>query len=143
MDKPVQAYYIIPEIALFKGIEDPENHLTTFYAQMIISGGTNAIQCKMLMGTFTGITLQWFSGILDGQITSFSQFSMMFRESFSANKVKPLRIYDLFGVKQWEGESLKDYLNRFSTLTIRNMNLEVFSKVVMRLGFQKILVFLR
>jgi len=43
----------------------------------------------------------------------------MFREQFSANKVKPLRMYDLFCVRPREGEQLKDYLNRFSALTVR------------------------
>ena len=112
-------HYITPKIAFLTGIEDPENQLTTFNAKMIISEGTNVIQCKMFMDTFTSTTLQWFSGIPDGHITSFSQFPTMFREQFSANKVKPLRIYDLFDVRQREGESLKDYLNRFNALTIR------------------------
>jgi len=89
MDELVPAHYITPKIAFFHRDKDPKNHLTTFNARMIISGGTNVIQCKMFMATFTGTTLQWFSGILDGQIASFSQFSTMFREQFSANKVKP------------------------------------------------------
>jgi len=56
---------------------------------MIIFGGMDAIQCKMFIETFTGTILQWFSEIPDGQITFFSQFSMMFKEQFSANNVKP------------------------------------------------------
>jgi len=71
MDEPMPPYYITPKIALFFGVEDPENHLTTFKAQMIVFGGSDAIQCKMLMGTFTGTTLQWFSGFPYGHITSF------------------------------------------------------------------------
>ena len=119
MDEPVPPHYITPKIAFVTGIEDPKNHLTTFNAQMIISGGTDAILCKMFMGSFNGTTLQWFSGIPDGQITSFSKFSKMFREHFSVNKVKSSRMYDIFGVRQKEGESLKDYLNTFSVLTVR------------------------
>jgi len=49
----------------------------------------------------------------------FLSFSMMFREQFSASKVKPSRMYDLFGMRQREGDSLRDYLNRFSALTVR------------------------
>jgi len=119
MDELVPAYYITPKIAYFTGIEDPENHVMTFNAQMIIFGGTNAFQCKMLIEIFTGTTLQLFSGIPDGQITFFSHFSIMFRESFFANIVKPLRMYDLYGVRKREGQPLKDYLNRFNALTIR------------------------
>jgi len=119
VDEPVSAHYITQKIAFVTGIEDPENHLTSFNAQMIISGGTDAIQCKIFMGTFIGTSLQWFNGIHDGQITSFSRFSTMFKEQFSSNKVKRLRIYNLFSVRQREGEPLKDYLNRLSALTVR------------------------
>jgi len=67
------------------------------------------------MGTFTGTTLQWFSGIPDGQIIFFPQISRMFREQYAINKV----LYDIFNVKQREGEALKDCLNRFCTVTVR------------------------
>jgi len=43
----------------------------------------------MLMGTFTGTNLHWLSGILDGHITPFQQFSIIFKERFSANKFDP------------------------------------------------------
>ena len=58
MDKPMPPHYITPKIALFTGVEDPENHLKAFKAQMILSGGSDAIRCKMFMSTFTGTTLQ-------------------------------------------------------------------------------------
>jgi len=95
MDEPMPPHYITPKIAFFTGVEHPENHLTAFNAQMIIFRGSDVIRCKMFMGTFTGTTLQWFSGISDGQITFFPQFFRMFREQFSVNKVKPLRLYDI------------------------------------------------
>jgi len=43
MDELVPPHYITPKIAFFTGIEDPENHLTAFNAQMIISGGSDDI----------------------------------------------------------------------------------------------------
>jgi len=36
MDELVPPHYLTPKIALFSGVEDPENHLTTFKALMII-----------------------------------------------------------------------------------------------------------
>jgi len=99
-------------------VEDPESHLTAFNAQMITSGGSDVVRCKMLMGTFTGTTIQWFSGLPDGHISSFGQFSNLFREQFHANWVKPPVLYDLFNVRQREGETLKDYLNRLWALTV-------------------------
>jgi len=43
----------------------------------------------------------------------------LFREQFSANKVKPPKLYDLFSVRQREEKTLKNYLNRFCAVTIR------------------------
>jgi len=43
MDEPLPPHYITPKIAFFLGVEDPENHLTKFMAQMIIFGGLDAI----------------------------------------------------------------------------------------------------
>jgi len=119
MDELVPPLYITPKITLFTGVEDPENHLKALRAQMILFGGCEVIWCKMFMSTFTGTTLQWFSRILDGHITSFPEFSRMFKEQFSTNKVNSLQLCDLFNVRQSEGESLKAYLNRFCAVSVR------------------------
>jgi len=73
----------------------------------------------MFMGTFTGTTLQWFSGLPDDHITSFDQFSELFREQFFVNQAQPLISFDLFNVKQRQGESLKNYLSRFWAFTVK------------------------
>ncbi|XP_068498551.1 uncharacterized protein [Phaseolus vulgaris] len=101
---------------------------------MIIYGGIDAIQCKMFMGTFTSTTLQWFSGLPDGHITSFDQFSELFTEQFSINQVKPPILYDLFNVRQREGESMKNYLNRSWALTVKLQN---HDEVVMVNAFEQ------
>jgi len=88
----------------------------------------------MFMSTFTGTTLQWVSGLPDGHITSFAQFSRLFREQFSINQVKPPKLYDLFDVWQREEEPLKDYLNRFWALMVR---LQTYDKDVMVTAFEQ------
>jgi len=72
-------------IITFTGTEDPEAHIMAFYIQMMISGGTNAMHCKLFMGTFAGTTLDWFIGLPDGHITSFDQFATLLREQFIVN----------------------------------------------------------
>ena len=79
MNDVVPTSFMMPKI-FFTGTEDPEAHLTTFNAQMMISGGIDAMHCKMFMGMFTGTSLQWFIGLPNGHITSFNQFSALFRE---------------------------------------------------------------
>ena len=58
--------------ASFTGVEDPEAHLTAFHTQMMLSGGSDAVYCKLFMSTLSGIALEWFVSLPD--ITSFQQF---------------------------------------------------------------------
>ena len=43
----------------------------------------------------------------------------MFREQYLANKAPPPVSYDLFDVKQYQGETLKEYINRFWAQVIK------------------------
>ena len=97
-----------PISPFFSGVEDPENHLKAFRAQMIIFVDSDALRCKMFMGVFTGTNLQWFSGILDGHITSFPQFSRMLKEQFSTNKVNPHNCMIFFMSNRGKGSHSKN-----------------------------------
>jgi len=115
LDAVTLASFITPKI-IFIGTKDLEAHLTTFNAQMMILGGTNTMHCKMFMGT---LTLRWFVGLLDDHITSFDQFSELFREQFILNQAQPPVSFDLFGVEQRQGEPLKDFLTRFGVFVVK------------------------
>ena len=54
-----------------------------------------------------------------GHITSFQQFSKLFMEQYIVNRAPPVVSYDLFDVRQNQGESLKDYLSRFGAQVVR------------------------
>jgi len=57
--------------------------------------------------------LQWFVGLPDSHIISFNQFSALFKEQFIMNRERRHVPFDHFRVKERQGESLKDFLNRF------------------------------
>ena len=50
IDTPIPTS-IVPMKASFTGVENPEAHLTTFHTQMMLSGGSDAIYCKMFVST--------------------------------------------------------------------------------------------
>ena len=56
---------------------------------------------------------------MEQHITTFQQFFKMFVEQYIVNKAPPLVSYDLFDVRQYQGESLKDFLNRFGAQIVR------------------------
>jgi len=118
MDTVVSANMVAVK-ASFTGVEDPEAHLTAFHTQMMLSGGSDAVYCKVFMSTLSGTALEWFFSLPIGHITTFQQFSKMFVEQYIVNKAPPLVSYDLFDVRQYQGESLKDFLNRFGAQIVR------------------------
>ena len=75
--------------------------------------------CKLLMSMLAGATLEWFVSLLDGHITTFDQFATLFREQYLVNKAPTRLSYDVFDIKQYQGESMKDYLNRFGVQVVR------------------------
>jgi len=145
MDSVVPANTVAVK-ASFTGVEDPEAHLTAFHTQMMLSGGLDAVYCKVFMSTLSGTTLDWFVSIPTGHITTFQQFSKMFVEQYIVNKAPPLVSYDLFDVRQYQGESLKDFLNRFQAQIVRlpgkdeEMFVHVFKKGVLPGPFSESLI---
>jgi len=111
---------VVPVKASFTGVEDPEAHLTAFHTQMMLSGGSDDVYCKMFMSTLQGTVLEWFVSLPTGHITNFQQFSKLFVDQYIVNKAPPRVSYDLFDVRQYQGESLRDYLNRFGAQMVRS-----------------------
>jgi len=122
MEEPIPQNFVIPKIAPFTGSSDPELHLKAFQARMLISGGNDAICCKMFMGTLAEIALEWFNIILRSSINLFADFKHVFLERFSANRVKPVEMADMFDIRQNAEESLKQFLNRFTNISMRVVN---------------------
>ena len=86
---------------------------------MVLVGGSDAAKCKLFMSTLTGMAMDWFISLPDGHITAFRQLSRLFREQYLTNKAPPSVSYDLFDVKQYQGETLKEYINRFGAQVVK------------------------
>jgi len=118
LDAAIPNTFVGPK-AIFTGMEDPEAHLTAFHTQMVLVGGSDAARCKLFMSTLTGMAMDWFISLPSVHITSFQQLSQLFREQYLANRAPPPVSYDLFDVKQYQGESLKEYINRFGSQVVK------------------------
>jgi len=65
------------------------------------------------------MAMDWFISLPDSHITSFAQLSQLFREQYITNRAPPPVSYDLFYVKQYQGETLKEYINRFGAQVVK------------------------
>ena len=72
--------------ASFTGVEDSEAHLTAFHTQMMLSGGSDTVYCKMFMSTLSGIAMEWFVSLPEGHITSSLSFQSFSLSSTSLTK---------------------------------------------------------
>ena len=56
--KQVPLHFMVSKMAPYSGLGDPKAHLKAFGNQMLISGDSDTVRCKMFVGTFTETTLQ-------------------------------------------------------------------------------------
>jgi len=118
MDVVIPDTFVEPKVT-FTGTEDPKAHLTAFHTQMMLVGGSDVVRCKLFMSTLLGTTMDWFISLLDGHVTSFPQLTKLFKAQYIANRAPPSISYDLFDIRQYLGESLKEFLHRFKAQVVR------------------------
>ncbi|XP_057432493.1 uncharacterized protein LOC130725265 [Lotus japonicus] len=63
--------------------------------------------------------MAWFTTLPRGSIINFRDFSSKFLVQFSASKTKQITIDDLYNVRRLEGETLKQYVKRFSAASVK------------------------
>ncbi|XP_057437999.1 uncharacterized protein LOC130730105 [Lotus japonicus] len=103
----------------YNGKSDPKEHMLYFNTKMVITAASDAVKCRMFPATFKGTTMAWFTTLPRGSITNFRDFSSKFLVQFSTSKTKQVTIEDLYNVRQSEGETLKQYVKRFSATSVK------------------------
>ncbi|XP_057425615.1 uncharacterized protein LOC130718979 [Lotus japonicus] len=103
----------------YSGKADPKEHMLYFNTKMVISAASDAVKCRMFPATFKGTSMAWFTTLPRGSITNFRDFSSKFLVQFSASKTKQVTIEDLYNICQSEGETLKQYVKRFSAASVK------------------------
>ncbi|XP_074299130.1 uncharacterized protein LOC141630164 [Silene latifolia] len=111
--------FSVPKMTLFDGTADPCDHISQFKQKMMVTAATGASKeacmCKGFGSTLTGAALQWFVGLPNGAIGSFSDLVNAFNQQFSSSRRTPKQPSDLYRIVQEIGESIKDYVTRFNT----------------------------
>ncbi|XP_073129305.1 uncharacterized protein [Henckelia pumila] len=104
----------IPSLPEFDGTSDPQDHIDKFYAKADLYDITDAAYCKIFRTTLSGRALTWFNKLPSGSIANLEQLTDCFLQQFSINKKYPKTAAYLFTIIQKEGESLRDYVRRFT-----------------------------
>ncbi|XP_073137629.1 uncharacterized protein [Henckelia pumila] len=103
----------IENLPEYDGSGDPQDHLDRFYAKSNLYDFSDAAYCKIFRTTLANRALAWFNKLPAGSIASLEQLTQRFLHQFSINRKYPKTASYLFSVVQKEGESLREYVQRF------------------------------
>ncbi|XP_020424526.1 uncharacterized protein LOC109950370 [Prunus persica] len=81
---------------------------------MVLEGDDEALLCKLFPSSLSGSALIWFRQLKPRSIGGFTQLCEMFISQYICNQKRRKDVTILFSTKQSTGESLKDYLRRFT-----------------------------
>ncbi|GKV26836.1 hypothetical protein SLEP1_g36061 [Rubroshorea leprosula] len=118
-----QEGFKIPHLETYDGSGDPDEHLHTYQAIMRIQNATNAMMCKVFPAMLKSTARRWYHKLPRHSIASYSKLATLFSNKFASQREIKHIATELLQVHQKEGESLRDYMQRFnkSTLDIDNV----------------------
>ncbi|KAL0909137.1 hypothetical protein M5K25_023669 [Dendrobium thyrsiflorum] len=115
LQHPIPAGFKLPSIDAYDGTSDPYEHVDHYRTIMHIQRASDALLCQFFPATLKGQARTWFYSLPAGTIPLFVKLAKLFVEQFVANRRMVKDSSHLSGIRQNEGESLKEYFQRFST----------------------------
>ncbi|KAJ0970927.1 hypothetical protein J5N97_018886 [Dioscorea zingiberensis] len=102
-----------PNIRYYDGTTDPYEHVERYCAEIMTNGLNEVVLCRAFPKTLTGIAYDWFRSLPLESIASFRRLTELFFRRFANRRRQMKNPVLLLRCKQMEGESLRDYLDRF------------------------------
>ncbi|GKV49002.1 hypothetical protein SLEP1_g55776 [Rubroshorea leprosula] len=116
--EPYQEGFKIPHLETYDGSGDPDEHLHTYQAIMRIQNANDAMMCKVFPATLKSTVRRWYHKVPRHSIDSYSQLAKLFSNKFASQREIKRTATELMQVHQKEGESLRDYMQRFNKATL-------------------------
>ncbi|GKU90818.1 hypothetical protein SLEP1_g4769 [Rubroshorea leprosula] len=116
--EPYQEGFKIPHLETYDGTKDPDEHLHTYQAIMRIQNANDAMMCKVFPATLKSTARRWYHKLPRHSIDSFSQLAKLFSNKFASQREIKRTATEMMQVNQKEGESLRDYMQRFNKATL-------------------------
>ncbi|GKV32493.1 hypothetical protein SLEP1_g41093 [Rubroshorea leprosula] len=116
--EPYQEGFKIPHLETYDGSGDPDEHLHTYQAIMRIQNANDAMMCKVFPATLKSTAKRWYHKLPRHSIDSYSQLAKLFSNKIVSPREIKRTATELMQVHQKEGESLRDYMQRFNKATL-------------------------
>ncbi|GKB05147.1 reverse transcriptase domain-containing protein [Tanacetum coccineum] len=102
-----------PNVRVFKGNKDPEDHLSIFSAAAEQEEWHMPVWCKMFRQTLSGSARNWFDSLDPKSVDGFEELSSKFLEEFSQQKRYDKDPTEIHGIKRKPNEGLQAFMDRF------------------------------
>ncbi|KAL2245951.1 UNVERIFIED_CONTAM: hypothetical protein Sindi_2863300 [Sesamum indicum] len=132
VNKALPAGLKVSNLSEYDGTGDPQEHLDKIYAKIDWYDLSDAAYCKVFRTTLSQRALAWFNQLPAGTISSLEQLVQRFLHHFPMNKKVPKTAAYLFTIRQREGETLRDFMQRFvdAVHEVPHVNQELLASIV-------------
>ncbi|GKU88898.1 hypothetical protein SLEP1_g3110 [Rubroshorea leprosula] len=117
----------MPQFEMYDGTKDLDDQLYAFYSVMQAQNALDTLMCKIFSSTLRGNARTWYYSLQSNSISSYAKLAASFATKFSSRRLIRKTISELMRVVQREGESLKNYMNRFNDAVLE---IDSFNQVV-------------
>ncbi|GJX68968.1 reverse transcriptase domain-containing protein [Tanacetum coccineum] len=100
-------------VKTYNGSDDPEDHLKIFQAVAKVERWAMPTWCHMFNSTLTGFARVWFDDLPPESINSYNDLKKVFLANFLQQKKCIKDPEEIHHIKQKEGESTEDFVQRF------------------------------
>ncbi|GKV19462.1 hypothetical protein SLEP1_g29723 [Rubroshorea leprosula] len=114
LQEPYPSGFRMPQLETYDGTKDPDDHLHAFCSIMQAQNASDALICKIFPSTLRGNARTWYYSLQPSSISSYAELAAFFATKFSSRRLIKKTTSELMRVAQREGESLKNYMNRFN-----------------------------
>nr|ABA99731.1 retrotransposon protein, putative, Ty3-gypsy subclass [Oryza sativa Japonica Group] len=101
-------------IEKYDGTTNPESWLTVYGLAIRAAGGDSKAMANYLLVALADSARSWLHGLPRGTIGSWAELRDHFIANFQGTFERPGTHFDLYNIVQKSGESLRDYIRRFS-----------------------------
>ncbi|GJX41633.1 reverse transcriptase domain-containing protein [Tanacetum coccineum] len=102
-----------PNVRVYKGNKDPEDHLSIFSAAAEQEEWPMPVWCKMFRQTPSGSARNWFDSLDPKSVDGFEELSSKFLEEFSQQKRYDKDPTEIYGIKRNPNKGLQAFMDRF------------------------------
>nr|ABG65975.1 retrotransposon protein, putative, Ty3-gypsy subclass [Oryza sativa Japonica Group] len=111
--RPIPPQFKFPPVPRYSGETDPKEFLSIYESAIEAAHGDKNTKAKVIHLALDGIARSWYFNLPANSIYSWEQLHDVFVLNFRGTNEEPKTQQHLLGIRQRQGESIREYMRRF------------------------------